>query len=444
MSFPKNGRVVIIDDKIEEALPLAKALSKRGISVLIYSGRASEFPEKPINAIRLLFLDLNLEGMDFEQDPENQAKMLKPVVEKIISSDNGPYILFGWTKTPECLEILNNNLEQKPVLCLDMGKNDCMVDGVLELSKIEEKITNRMQNIGHYQTIFSWESIVNDASATTINRFFNGNRKPPEVESILYYLAEANLGKHVNSVDKNLKIKAALQCFNTLLTDAIDYNLNNIDFSILGDINESSSIIPDIHDLKSHMNTMLLLDHRFNNEPYPGNVYIEFDSKQKEQTTQFINDRIKLEKIRNIVSRDIQSDIKGNDRNEIIEKRCKKMEGEIKDSKNVVFVEITPVCDHAQCTFKNRRLISGFLIGCSLYKELEKTGDDKAYYISPHFYLDDYGGCYQLILDCRGIRALEKGVLENIQPLFRINNEFLFDIQHKTSFHFGRPGLINL
>ena len=59
--IPLNGRIAIIDDVIEQALPLMRVLSKNRIPYVFYKGnRMEDLPDKPDNDIRILFLDLKL------------------------------------------------------------------------------------------------------------------------------------------------------------------------------------------------------------------------------------------------------------------------------------------------------------------------------------------------------------------------------------------------
>lgn len=444
MSIPSNGTVVIVDDTIEgEAFPLIEALSRRGIAVRFYVGKGSSLPDKPIKGVRLLFLDLKLEGINFDADSEDIAKSLKPVVDRIIGPDNGPYILFGWTKTPRHLQALFNILENKPVLMLDMEKNACMSDGVCDFSKIEAKLFDKIKQIGHLATLFDWENIVNDAAKETINKLMQEVGKMEDVESLLYYLGRAAVGDNVDSLTGEQRIKAALQCLNVLLSDSVSMILKNNDFSSAGDVKPVGSLA---HGLVSAINAKLLLGQTLNNEPYPGNVYIEFTSERKEKILSFIKERIVITKIaKSLVIPKIPADIQGMVRDTVIREQCVKIEKEIIAEKNMVFVEITPVCDYAQSNHKYHRVISGFLIACDYYEELEHRMPEKSgFYVSPHILFEKYSGCFRLILDCRGLVTLELDSLKAVKPLFRINDELLFDIQHKAGSHFSRPGITAL
>ena len=66
--FPQNGRVVIIDNDINEAQPLIKTLSKNNIRFSYFSGDIDQFPKDNLCDIRFLFLDLQL--VKGEQNPK--------------------------------------------------------------------------------------------------------------------------------------------------------------------------------------------------------------------------------------------------------------------------------------------------------------------------------------------------------------------------------------
>src|ERR1700722_12033497 len=170
MSIPTNGRVVVIDDKIdEEALPLIKALAKTGVAVRFYTGKANELPASPLNGIRLIFLDVKLAGMEFTNDIGDLINSLKPVLSRILDKNNGPYILVGWTKHPEYLEKLCESLNPKPALWLDLEKSACITNGVCELSKISKALQKKLAGLEAFKLLFLWEHFVSESAYATVN-----------------------------------------------------------------------------------------------------------------------------------------------------------------------------------------------------------------------------------------------------------------------------------
>ncbi|MDD3692191.1 MAG: hypothetical protein PHO77_08960 [Bacteroidales bacterium] len=131
MNIPINGRIAIIDDQIKQAEPIINILSKRQMPLTYFSGDPAFLPEigNNINDIRVLFLDINL-----IDDSEHPNKVLKarliPVLERVISEENYPYVLIYWTRHNESehkdlieKEIFNNDLaNRKPIAFLSAIK----------------------------------------------------------------------------------------------------------------------------------------------------------------------------------------------------------------------------------------------------------------------------------------------------------------------------------
>ena len=115
--IPLNGRIAIVDDVIEQALPLMRVLSKNNIPYVFYQGNNVDFlPEESENDIRILFLDLNLLG-GRDANPKEIRSVLFNTIKKIISPNNYPYVLILWSRQEneykEMLEeLFNNELKQ--------------------------------------------------------------------------------------------------------------------------------------------------------------------------------------------------------------------------------------------------------------------------------------------------------------------------------------------
>lgn len=99
MSFPLNGRIAIVDDKIEQAQPLIKVLSKKQYPFTYYSGELKYLPDKSsqCNDIRVLFLDINLIDDSIHEDKVIKSRLI-PVLNTILSDKNYPYIVVFWSR----------------------------------------------------------------------------------------------------------------------------------------------------------------------------------------------------------------------------------------------------------------------------------------------------------------------------------------------------------
>ena len=60
-TLPINGRIVIIDNSIKQALPLMKEFGKLRLSYSYYDGTPENLPQEGSSVdVRLVFLDINL------------------------------------------------------------------------------------------------------------------------------------------------------------------------------------------------------------------------------------------------------------------------------------------------------------------------------------------------------------------------------------------------
>ena len=95
-NLPNGGKVVIVDDRFQEILPLINILNKNAIPVIYYSGRASELPIKPLHGIRLFFLDLRFST---NTDTKTIVSNACNILQTILGENNGPYLLIIWSST---------------------------------------------------------------------------------------------------------------------------------------------------------------------------------------------------------------------------------------------------------------------------------------------------------------------------------------------------------
>ena len=98
MLLPVNGRIVIVDDQINEAEPLIRIFSKKRIPINYYSGqRISDFPDNPDeNKLRVLFLDLNI--IESQREIKAVISTLDPIIRAIVPNNPNPYLLVIWSK----------------------------------------------------------------------------------------------------------------------------------------------------------------------------------------------------------------------------------------------------------------------------------------------------------------------------------------------------------
>lgn len=130
MNLPLNGRVAIIDDQLSQVEPLMKIFSQKQIPFTYFSGEVLFLPEEGIsnNDIRVLFLDINLIDNTERNDKELKANLV-PVLTRVISANNYPYVIIYWSRHERHKSLIENIFEnelsdRKPICYLSAIKSD--------------------------------------------------------------------------------------------------------------------------------------------------------------------------------------------------------------------------------------------------------------------------------------------------------------------------------
>lgn len=145
MILPENGSILIIDDQPKQALPILQALSKKGISATYYRGiDEKELPEYPVQSIRMAFVDLQLFQTD--NDAHTIATRIVNILKKLISPDNGPYMLLIWSlKKHQYGQALKDEISKHvngivPICILELEKDKCIQKKGTELEQLDDFI----------------------------------------------------------------------------------------------------------------------------------------------------------------------------------------------------------------------------------------------------------------------------------------------------------------
>jgi len=198
MKIPLNGRVAIIEDHIDEAMPLMKLFAINQVPYVFYKGSDSSFlPEdnSRYNDIRLLFLDLNL--IDKSRPSFKQVKsVLYGVLKKVLSDKNYPYSIILWSKQQNDYsaaldELFQNELKDRaPVSINKFLKSDFFslngdsIDNDLNLLSEVEKIIE--SDHGH-DNLLNWENKVHLSTDAILQKLFFKAKEDNEWENSMIY-----------------------------------------------------------------------------------------------------------------------------------------------------------------------------------------------------------------------------------------------------------------
>lgn len=445
--YPENGSVVIVDDQIEEALPLMMALSKLDISFKYFNGNLDNMPEQPLSNVKIIFLDIQLEGMEGVRNDKTMLSTLANIINRIAGKNCLPYLIIAWTKNQELVNDLNNFLgNNKPLLVLAITKDEVKKNGEFDIEKIRKKLEEEIRKSSSFQFFLRWQNIVNFSSIKVVNEIasiysFNGEWDN-NIKNILKLLADAYAGKQA----ENDILKNAMMCFNNLYLDIIENNiLSGIpDFPI--DIQEMNNLNDD--EVKGELNRRLLISIEKSNSVVPGNVYEENDCfKFIKLNPQDIFQKVDVEfkkKLEECLKRvesgncDEKSDLKTL-KKQII-KCCSNSSLEYEDNKfSLVFLEVSPFCDYAQKKWKMHRLLPGIEWPFEYERNLKRAD---YIYKTPLFRINNKLLFY--VFDIHYLTSLPLETLNNVNSNLRFRKELLNDIQTKIATHINRPGLTSV
>src|SRR5260370_42023914 len=104
----ETTRVCIIDDEVDEYLPLIQALSRLRLGIIHIAGdKVEDLPEEPLPGLRLVFLDMKL---GTEGDDALVAAHTAQVFSRVVSSSSAPLLVVVWTKHKDSVETFRGRL----------------------------------------------------------------------------------------------------------------------------------------------------------------------------------------------------------------------------------------------------------------------------------------------------------------------------------------------
>ena len=456
--IPLNGRIAIIDDVIEQALPLMRVLSKNRIPYVFYKGnRMEDLPDKPDNDIRILFLDLNLlDGRDAQ--PKDIQSALYSVIVRIISPSNYPYVIVLWSRQEKQYkslleELFADRLKQcAPIAILEWIKSDYFPNfaDIEENNDNEDRIFDELKKvlstIPAYTYLLQWENCIHNSADKTIQAVFHDiqstNDWQDNANCVLDMFAHSYLEKRYSEASKLEKVRSSLLFFNDVYYDSLEDLIQNeifenVDADIDYDTTEKGQRV-----IKSNINYSILFSKKVISIKQPGCVFIGEDGNllTKDLSFAILNDSLDTQRIHEQVEKENAGKCK-KELKKLFDNCFKRTKQEIKDSFiQACGVVVTPQCDYAQNKTKYDRVLLGIIISADHKNELDIKSD--SIYVSPVF-THNSQPCI-LVLHFRYFKAELIEIKPELTPLFRLRNSILSEIQSKLARHISRQGILNL
>lgn len=454
--IPLNGRIAIVDDQIEQVLPLMRVFAKNNIPYVYYKGTDPDyFPEKVENDIRILLLDLNLLG-GRDNQPKDIRSSLYSAIKHIISPDNYPYVLVLWSRQEKEYKKLLEELFAKdlkgcaPITILEWIKSDFFPNFSDEEEnkedeyKILDELKKVLVSLPAYSYLMQWENCVHNSADATVQDIFHDYHSHDDWQNnancILNMFSKSYLEQHYIDASIEDKAKASLFFLNDVYYDTLESVIAN---SRIENAEELQYQMDECltSDIKSKVNNYLLMSKLQTQINHPGCIFTSSDNSVEciKRSKEIINDSLDTKDIRAQVISKFQS-------MKLPEARlmCNQL---MKDRRDAILataipcgVVVTPACDFAQNKAKYDRIVLGLIID-SCYKQLIDTKSE-AIYISPSFVEGSHERV--LILNYRFFLTQNLSKVNGIKQIYRIRNSALSEIQSKLARHINRQGIMNL
>lgn len=437
-----STRVVVIDDNKDEAIPIIKALSKRNIATAFFDGSQAEFPEKEnrLYGIRLAILDMDLIG---GVNAKSKASALVNTLGKILSPDNGPYIVIAWTMHPDLLEVFEKyvfaeNYVPNPISSIMMKKVDCLDDnGNWDIDFISEVLENKLADFSPLLILQAWEE-QSFLAATEVINLLSQLAIPENTEDLdewrqswknqllelMHVIADAGAGKKLRDLSS---LRVVYDVLSPLQADRLESNSGKLSKELdkLGKYIISAAKILD-NDGRAKLNKMFHLSTDHLENLAPGNIYLINPYKKRPY---WVPPRHHL-----------FSDLLQKQQNPLYQ-----LDKNTKARLRQILVEITPACDHSQKNIRLARLIPGFLVPVGLKNHFKSAGFIYKFgpcYLNLKMRVDS--NRYYLFFSARHMFSASIRQLETLDPICRLRPQSFDKLVTWFSGHATRPGIIIL
>lgn len=124
----ESNRIVMIDDNLDDLDLLSQVFIDNGIGCKTFQYDA--FYNQPLKGIRFLFLDINLNGAQSDQD---RNSVVRDALIHYLHADNGPFVLIFWTNNIDWIDnfkdFINRSIDDEiknrnPFFLTYIDKND--------------------------------------------------------------------------------------------------------------------------------------------------------------------------------------------------------------------------------------------------------------------------------------------------------------------------------
>ena len=436
MELPQNARVAIVDNVYGEVEGLMEALASKGVPVVYYQGQ-KKFPKPPLSGIRLLFLDLELDGLEGQSDKAKTATAAANAA-TLIAPGNGPVVIVLWTKhcgkgvVDQFRSYLKGHMTN-PYFVVCMDKASCQDKaGKFSTSRIKRNLSLKLAGANIIGLHTTWENALFKGSVKLSERVAAIASADEDwqivISRMFYKLYKANSEK-VELKTLKEQFLSACSLYGAGLLNAINFELSRSSLSCgKRFVLKKEKLAGDREaKLNGMLNAFLYYDKDRADPNVPGTVYAVRSGGADIKcgiAADFFVEKSAQKVIRSKVAKDVRL--------------CK--------------IVVTPSCDCAQKKeFRSGsgkkvktydRVVWALMVNRSMGAEyIERKYRKARCYLLEGFAYD--GGIYDLLidLDTLGFEVLD---LKKQSRLFTLTSMVLADVQSKLANQLNRMGIVSV
>ena len=422
-----TARVLVVDDKPEEAVPILTALGEIGVGCIYVKGdKEEELPEEPIEGIRLVFLDMRL---DEAGDQKSVLSKTIGVLKRCVPETTMPLVVVCWTKHEEDVQVFRTMAIEdisglKPGFIMGMPKP--VEENPEEWRDLLQGIRNILDQYDAVGVIWQWERVLHAAATGTSQALAEVSARlvkddptaldwQEEMLKVCRELVRTDVGK---TGSRNTATNALFRVMNELAMDRIQHSV------LKNPVACADKLVPGRQsDLGlepiSILNQMILVEpvEKSDRTIKPGNIYAPLTSGSKKCLFEKLG--VNLKELWDNIAHE-----------------------KADDSVSPVLIEVSPLCDYAQnkrpvCTF-----IAGYLLPAG--KTWEKMRGEHLYFFDP-LILPKESEAKRIVVSKRYVyaSALKQRDISN-QSICRLRSNILVDLQARLAAYKSRPGIMAL
>ena len=438
----RGVKVILVDDSLEESLPVIKAFAKKGIPVAYFDGSISDLPvgDEKLKGVRLAILDMDLGGAG--DNNENKVSALIARLQAIFALDNGPYTMIAWTKHSDLVDLLEAKLftlyrtkdspdkVPLPVVCIKLEKNEFKTrDGNFDIEKLSARVEAELSRSTPLTIMQSWEEKCFRAASGVTTGISELIAVPGDSLAawrekwntayleVLLQLANEEIGK--DNLTSTTFLDALFSSLNPLHIDILETDqlpLPTLPEKIISDhVKDDKEPNP----LAGKINTKLHLTFENIGQFRPGNIYKLADCGGVFP----VDPRIIFDDL-------VQPDLK---------------------DKEDVFTKVTPVllevsasCDYAQNKIKMAKFVAGLLIPLSEIKKFKIPKESQGTLLPLGLFWVDEKDCFILLSSQHAVSSGLRDAKERLHAFARLRSQGLTHVQFWMAQQISRPGVMML